>query len=112
MKVFFPKGFNNSNLSVTTGEFDYDVDTNIAIWRINKLDKDNNSNVKMTGNLQSDCNNEINANCILNIKCIIDKFSISGGKVTKVTITKNPKNITIYKGEKSRTVIKSLEINF
>ncbi len=112
IKVYIPKGFNNSNLSVSVGEFDYDIKSNIGIWKIAKLDKENNSNVKMIGNLFSDTNFIQNANCILNMKCTIDKFSISGGKVTKVTITKNSMNNTVYKGEKSKTVIKSLEMSF
>jgi len=88
------------------------MESNIGIWRIAKLDKDNNSNVKMIGNLFSDINIANNVNCFLNMTCTIDKFSISGGKVTKVTITKNSKNNTIYKGEKSKTIIKSLEMIF
>jgi len=112
IKVFFPKGLNNSNLSVSVGDFDYNTENNIGIWKIARLDKENNSNVKMIGNLFTDANVIYNANCILNMKCIIDRFSISGGRVAKVTITKNNKNNTIYKGEKSKTIIKSLEMNF
>lgn len=112
LKVYFPKGLNNSNLSVSVGEFDFDIENNIGIWKIAKLDKENNSNVKMIGNLFSDTTVIQNATCILNMKCIIDRFSISGGKVTKVTITKNTKNLTVYKGEKSKTVIKSFEMSF
>lgn len=112
IKIFFPKGFNNSNLSVSLGEFDYDSENTCAIWRINKIEKEN-SNVKLMGNLLTNANSAIsNISCILNLKCSIDKYSVSGGKVTKVTITKNPKNHNIYKGERSKTVVKSLEMIF
>jgi hypothetical protein len=113
MKVFFPKGFNNSNLSVSMGDFDFNTTNGIATWKINRFDKDNN-NIKMIGNLMSNnpLINNVNGNCTLDFKGIIERYSISGGRVTKVTITKNTKNLNIYKGEKSKTVIKNLEISF
>jgi len=113
MKVFFPKGFNNSNLSVSMGEFEFNTSNGMATWKINRFDKENN-NIKMVGNLTSNDTsvNNVNGNCALDFKGIIDRYSISGGRVTKVTITKNTKNLKIYKGEKSKTVIKNLEISF
>lgn len=113
MKVFFPKGFTNSNLSVSMGEFDFNTSSGIATWKISKFDKDN-SNIKMVGNLNSNnpSMSNINGNCALDFKGIIERYSISGGRVTKVTITKNSKNLKIYKGEKSKTVVKNLEISF
>ena len=113
MKVFFPKGFNSSNLSVSLGDFDFNTSNGIATWKINRFDKDNN-NIKMIGNLTANntTTSNINGSCVLDFKGIIERYSISGGKVTKVTITKNIKNTKIYKGEKSKTVIKNLEISF
>ena len=110
MKVYFPKGFSNSNLSVSLGEFEYDTDNHSAVWKINKIDKENN--IVLKGNLSNNTSNNLFGNCVLNMRCTIDKFSVSGGRVTKVTITKNTKNHNVYKGEKSKTFVKNLEMIF
>jgi hypothetical protein len=117
IKIAFPENFQNSNLSVNIGDFDFRNDTKMskeALWNISKLEKGVTAALK--GNLIIDnSNNTITQNnhsCVLIFSCKIDKFSISGGAVTKGTITKNPKNLDISKKGKNVTYIKNIEIVF
>jgi hypothetical protein len=104
LKLSFHQSYSNNNLSVTMGEFDFNNKTKTAHWCINKLDRDTNCTLK--GNLNCENNEPI----ILSFFCRIDKFSVTGGSVTKVSISKNPKNLNIYKGGKNTTFIRNLEI--
>jgi hypothetical protein len=120
VQIFFPDGFLNSNLSINMGEFEYTVGKNkdpsiignfsstYATWSIPRLEKSVSANLK--GNLITE--NSQSVNCVLVFSCKIDKFSVSGGAVTKGTITKNPKNIDISKKARNFTFIKNLEIVF
>jgi hypothetical protein len=106
LKLNFHNSYTNTNLSVTSGDFEFSNKTKTAIWSIAKLDKD--SNCVLKGSLNSDGGEPI----VLSLSGRIDKYSVTGGSVTKVVISKNPKNINIYKGGKNTTVIKNLEIIF
>lgn len=108
IKILVPENYTNSNLSVSTGDFEFDNKEKRAIWKIAKLDKEISS-ASLKGNLITD--NNI-ASSVLSLSCQIDKFSVTGGAVTKVSVTKNPKNINIYKAGKCVTHIKNLEIIF
>ncbi len=114
IRVLFPEGFQNSNLSVNIGEFEFVVARSeksgkvYAKWTLNKLEKGSNAFLK--GNLIGE-NNGL-CSCVILFSCIIDKFSITGGAVTKGTITKNQKNQEISKKGRNFTQIKNLEIVF
>jgi hypothetical protein len=105
IKLTFPQHYTNSNLSVTNGDFEFNNKTKVAIWNINKLEKDSNTALK--GNLNAENTAEA---IILSLSARIDKYSVTGGSVTKVVISKNPKNLNIYKGGKNTTYIRNLEI--
>ncbi len=106
IKVKFPNSYSNSNLSVNQGDFEFCQTQKIAIWNIQKIEKDTIPTIK--GNLITDEVSPI----ILTLSCKIDKFSISGGSVSKVVISKNPKKLSVYKGGKNTTYVKDLEIIF
>jgi hypothetical protein len=111
IRIFFPEGFQNSNLSVNVGDFEFSgskSDKVSAKWMISKLEKGNSAILK--GNLIGENNGF--SNCVMLLSCKIDKFSISGGSVTKGTITKNPKNMDISKKSRNFTIVKNLEIIF
>jgi hypothetical protein len=111
IRICFPEGFQNSNLSVNLGDFEFkgqNSDAVTAKWMISKLDKGTSAILK--GNLIGE--NTGFSNCILLLSCKIDKFSISGGSVTKGTITRNPKNLDISKKSRNYTLLKNLEIIF
>ena len=106
IKLKFPNSYTNSNLSVNVGDFEFCQNQKIANWTIQKIDKDSLPTLK--GNL----NTEEVSPIILTLSCKIDKYSISGGSVSKVVISKNPKKLNVYKGGKNSTYIKNLEIIF
>jgi hypothetical protein len=117
IKILVPENYNNSNLSVNIGEFEFkqksenkNVSEKAAIWTIPKLDK--NFSATLKGNLATDKNilSHCSSSCVLAFSCKIDKFSLTGGQVTKGTITKNQKNYEIGKKGKNITYIRKLEI--
>lgn len=126
IKVFFPPNFQNSNLSVNTGEFEFSPNNSnekFAWWNINRIEKETaaalkgnlviNQQEKISAKNKETGNNSNNTlSCVLIMSCKIEKFSLSGGKVSKVFISKNPKKLNVYKGEKTSTIIKNLEIVF
>ena len=116
VKVFFPDGYQNSNLSVNLGDLEFsqksqkENNANSLTWGINRLDK--NISASLKGNLIVDNINNSSSSSVMIFSCKIDKFSISGGSVTKGTINKNPKNSDISKKGRNFTFIKNLEIVF
>ncbi len=119
IKILFPVNFNNSNLSVNLGEFEFKQITEnkvvlekAAIWNFSKLDK--NVLATLKGNLAVDKNTSSHhsTGCVLFFSCKVDKFSLTGGQVTKGTITKNSKNQDVSKKGKNITYVKKLEIVF
>jgi hypothetical protein len=119
IKIFFPQNYNNSNLSVNVGEFEFNqksenkiVSEKSALWNLSKLEK--NALATMKGNLTVDknCMTYNASSCVLVFSCKIDKFSSIGGHVTKGTITKNQKNYDVAKKGKNITYVKKLEIVF
>lgn len=119
VKIYFPENFSNSNLSVSIGEFEFGSSNSVdslkikeknASWNINRLDKASVATLK--GQLVFDSQTNCSTNCVLVFSCKIDKFSVSGGSISKGTITKNPKNLEIGKKGRNFTIIKNLEIVF
>lgn len=108
MKVYFPPSSLNSNLSVTTGDFEFNSKESCGYWTISKIDKTGVSAV-LKGNLTVDA---ANTSCVLQFSCKIEKFSATGGGITKVSISKNPGNVNFYKGGRQITKIKNLEMIF
>jgi hypothetical protein len=104
LRLNFHSSYNNSNLSVTTGDFDFNNKTKTAVWSINKLDRDANATLK--GNLTCESSEPV----VLSFSCRIDKYTVTGGSVSKVSISKNPRNFNIYKGGKNTTYIRNLEM--
>ncbi len=51
-------------------------------------------------------------NCVLVLSCKIDKYSITGGCISKAAITRNPKGYDISKKGRNFTIVKNLEIVF
>jgi len=47
---------------------------------------------------------------VLSLSGVIEKYSISGGKVEKLFIKKDSANLKFFKGTKNITYIKSLEL--
>lgn len=111
IKILFPKSIENSNLSANFGDFEFDAKENIGIWRLPKVERNNNSNlVTLKGNLINKDVLKEDIKTVLNMSCKIDKFSLTGGSVTKVNIVSDNQNIN--KKGKNYTLIKSLEIVF
>ena len=119
IKILFPINFNNCNLSVNIGDFEFKQRTEnkvilekAAIWTFSKLDK--NALATLKGNLTIDKNSSshISTGCVLFFSCKIDKYSLTGGQVTKGTITRNQKNQDVSKKGKNMSYVKKLEIVF
>jgi hypothetical protein len=130
----FPENFQNSSLSTNIGEFDFEKEISYlsnksnegrgraAYWNISKIDKDQIATLKgnVTHMLMQQKKEDkipfplskINTSSVLTFACKIDKFSLIGGGVNKVVISKNPKKLDIFKGGRNNTFIKNLEIVF
>lgn len=108
LKVYFPQSSQNSNLSVNLGEFEFNAKESVGYWTIPKFDK-GGVTATLKGNLFTESQNP---SCVLQLSCKIEKFSVTGGGITKVNISKNPKNLSFYKGGRNTTYISNLEMIF
>lgn len=81
----------------------------IGNWIIPKIDKSTGA-ASLKGNIAIDGNKYNDKKIVLVLAGIIDKYSITGGKVEKLFIKKDPANSKFFKGTKNITNIKSLEL--
>ena len=118
IKLYFPEYYENSSLSANNGEFEFDnkqkhkVDClliQIGKWNIPKIDKSTGAAV-LKGNIAIDEAKFNDKKIVLYLTGMIDKYSITGGKVEKLFIKKDPANLKFFKGTKNITNIKSLEL--
>ena len=105
----------NINLSANEGEFEINEIKKEAIWKIKNF-KENKIFLKGSVLINSKNNNDINNilnnySILMNLSCEIEKYSISGGNLTKVNINDELKN-SINKYYKNKTIIKDLEVIF
>ena len=105
----------NINLSANEGEFEINEIKNEAIWKIKNF-KENKIFLKGSVLINSKSSNDINNilnnySILMNLSCEIEKYSISGGNLTKVNINDELKN-SINKYYKNKTIIKDLEVIF
>ena len=105
----------NINLSANEGEFEINEIKNEAIWKIKNF-KENKIFLKGSVLINSKNNNDINNilnnySILMNLSCEIEKYSISGGNLTKVNINDELKN-SINKYYKNKTIIRDLEVIF
>ena len=105
----------NINLSANEGEFEINEIKNEAIWKIKNF-KDKiflKGSVLINSKNNNDINNILNNYSILmNLSCEIEKYSISGGNLTKVNINDEELKNSINKYYKNKTIIKNLEVIF
>ena len=106
----------NINLSANEGEFEINEIKNEAIWKIKNF-KENKIFLKGSVLINSKNNNEINNilnnySILMNLSCEIEKYSISGGNLTKVNINDEELKNSINKYYKNKTIIKDLEVIF
>jgi len=119
IKILFPVNFSNSNLSVNIGDFEFKQRTEnkvflekAAIWTFSKLDKNVLATLKGNLNVDKNSSSQVSTLCVLSFSCKIDKYSLTGGQVTKGTITRNQKNQDVSKKGKNMTYVRKLEIVF
>ena len=106
----------NINLSANEGEFEINEIKNEAIWKIKNF-KENKIFLKGSVLINSKNNNDINNilnnySILMNLSCEIEKYSISGGNLTKVNINDDELKNSINKYYKNKTIIKDLEVIF
>ena len=106
----------NINLSANEGEFEINEIKNEAIWKIKNF-KENKIFLKGSVLINSKNNNDINNilnnySILMNLSCEIEKYSISGGNLTKVNINDEELKNSINKYYKNKTIIKDLEVIF
>ena len=106
----------NINLSANEGEFEINEIKNEAIWKIKNF-KENKIFLKGSVLINSKNNNDINNilnnySILMNLSCEIEKYSISGGNLTKVIINDEELKNSINKYYKNKTIIKNLEVIF
>lgn len=117
IKLHFPDFYQNSNLSSNLGEFEFDskqfkvviILFKVGRWTIPKIDKSTGA-ATLKGSLSIDESKFNDKKIILSLSCFIDKFSLSGGKVEKLFIKKDPANLKFFKGTKNITQIRCLEL--
>ncbi len=118
VKLHFPEFYDNSSLSANIGEFEFDnkdrqkvnfILSQIGRWNITKLDKSTGA-ATLKGNIAIDLNKFNDKKIILVLSGTIDKYSITGGKIEKLFIKKDPANSKFFKGTKNITNIKNLEL--
>jgi hypothetical protein len=81
----------------------------IAKWVIPKVDKTLGAAI-LKGSLTIDENKFTDKKIMLSLSGLVDKYSVTGGKVEKLFIKKDPANLKFFKGTKNITYIKSLEL--
>ena len=106
----------NINLSANEGEFEINEIKKEAIWKIKNF-KENKIFLKGSVLINSKNNNDINNilnnySILMNLSCEIEKYSISGGNLTKVNINDEELKNSINKYYKNKTIIKDLEVIF
>ena len=102
----------NSNLSANIGEFEFEENKNCCKWYISKLSSSiiGNTNGVLKGSVLLPGNN-ISCECLMNMKGICERYSVSGGNLVKVTVPDKDKYV-ISKFSTNKTIINGLEIIF
>jgi hypothetical protein len=102
----------NSNLSANIGEFEFEENKNCCKWYISKLSSGiiGNNNGVLKGSVLLP-GGSAGCECVMNMKGVCGRYSVSGGNLVKVTVPDKDKYV-ISKFSTNKTVINGLEIIF
>jgi hypothetical protein len=102
----------NSNLSANIGEFEFEENKNCCKWYITKLSSGiiGNNNGVLKGSVLLP-GSSASCECVMNMKGVCGRYSVSGGNLVKVTVPDKDKYV-ISKFSTNKTVINGLEIIF